>query len=419
MTNVTLFPSTLHGEVTVPPSKSDVHRAIICAAFAKGKSTIAPVELSKDIRATINCARALGAIIEINDKTVTVDGSNFLSVDKAELDCCESGSTLRFFIPVAASGAVSARFIGQGKLPERPIGIYLDCLPQHCVNCQTKGGLPLEISGQLTSGEFRIPGNISSQFITGLLFALPTLDGDSRITLTSPLESSGYVDMTLKAMKAFGVTVEQVSDGFFIKGNQSYTPCNYTSEGDWSHSAFFMAAGAIGGDIKINGLNINSSQGDREGVEIFKHFGANITVGEDYVFVKSGALKATTIDARQIPDLVPILAVTAAFAEGETVIYGAERLRIKECDRLQATCDGINRLGGDAKETADGLVINGKPELSGGECLGYNDHRIVMAMSIAALRCSGNVTITDRESINKSYPDFFKDYKMLGGVIND
>lgn len=417
MSAITLSPSTLSGQVTVPPSKSDVHRAIICAALAKGESVISPVELSKDIKATIGCAKALGAEITIDGKTVTIDGSNFLNVKAAKLDCCESGSTMRFFIPVAAAGGVEAEFVGQGKLPQRPIGIYLDCLPQKGVECATQGGLPLKIKGKLQSGEYRLPGNISSQFITGLLFALPVLDGDSKIVLTSPLESSGYVDMTLKAMKSFGINVEVEEQAYIIKGNQSYKPCRYTCEGDWSQAAFFMAAGALGGDIKINGLNLNSPQGDRECAEIFKRFGADVELNEDSVIVKPGKLHGIEIDARQIPDLVPALAVTAAFADGETVISGAERLRIKECDRIEAVCCGINSLGGNAAETHDGLIINGNSTLSGGKCKGYNDHRIVMSMSIAALRCENETTITDRESINKSYPDYFEDYEMLGGKI--
>ena len=253
MSDITLSPSRLVGQVTVPPSKSDVHRAIICAALAKGESVISPVSFSKDIKATIGCAEALGAKITVDGNTVMVDGSGFLGVNSAHLDCCESGSTLRFFIPVAAAGAVNAEFVGQGKLPQRPIGIYLDCLPQNGVTCETGGGLPLKINGKLQSGEYRLPGNISSQFITGLLFALPILDGDSKIILTSPLESSGYVDMTLKAMKSFGVEVKAEEQTYIIKGNQSYKPCRYTCEGDWSQSAFFMAAGSL--IITMDSLN--------------------------------------------------------------------------------------------------------------------------------------------------------------------
>ncbi|MCQ4021562.1 MULTISPECIES: 3-phosphoshikimate 1-carboxyvinyltransferase [unclassified Ruminococcus] len=419
MSEVTLSPSRLVGKVTVPPSKSDVHRAIICAALSKGVSVISPVELSKDINATIGCAKALGAKITMDGNTVKVDGSEFLSVKSAHLDCCESGSTVRFFIPVAGAGGVSCEFTGQGKLPQRPIGIYLDCLPKNGVKCDTHGGLPLKISGKLQSGEYKLPGNISSQFITGLLFALPILDGDSKIILTSPLESSGYVDMTLKAMKCFGVEVKVEKQAYIIKGNQSYKPCRYTCEGDWSQAAFFMAAGALGGDITIKGLNAGSAQGDRECAEIFKRFGADVELSDSSVKVRQNKLHGIKIDARQIPDLVPALAVTAAFAEGETVIFGAERLRIKECDRLEAVCSGIKNLGGCAVQTEDGLIIKGKPTLCGGRCEGYNDHRIVMSMSIAALRCENDVTITDRESISKSYPDYFEDYKMLGGIINN
>lgn len=419
MTDITLSPSALSGTVTVPPSKSDVHRAIICASLAKGKSAISPIELSKDINATIGCAKALGAEISLEGKTLTIDGSAMFSGKSARLDCCESGSTLRFFIPVAALGGVEAEFTGSGLLPQRPIGVYLDCLPENGVKCETEGGLPLKISGQLKAGEFSLPGNISSQFITGLLFALPLLPGDSRISLTSPLESSGYVDMTINTIKRFGVEIIKTPQGYEIPGGQSYSPTDYICEGDWSQAAFFMAGGALSGEVRIEGLNLSSAQGDMECIELFKRFGAVVEVGEGSVTVRKSQLYGIKIDARQIPDLVPILAVTAAFAEGETVIFGAERLKFKECDRLTAIAQGINNLGGRVEITPDGLIINGMPKLSGGRAEGFNDHRIVMSLSVAALRCQGDTVITDRESINKSYPSYFDEYSKLGGIIKE
>ena len=402
----------------MPPSKSAAHRAIICAALAKGKSILSPVDLSNDIKATIECMQRLGADIEFDGKALSIDGTNTFRNKKVCLDCGESGSTLRFLIPVCAAGGISAEFIGHGKLPERPIGIYLECLPEKNVDCQTKGGLPLAISGQLESGIYKIAGNISSQFITGLLLALPLLEGDSEIILTTDLQSSSYIDMTTDIMHEFGVDVERTETGWKVSGNQSYEPRCFTVEGDWSQAAFFMTAAALDGKITINNLDINSRQGDKECVDIYKRFGARITEDKGNIIIEHGELKGIEINAKNIPDMVPALAVTAAFAEGETVIKGAERLRIKECDRLAAMADGLSRLGADIEETKDGLIIKGVKSLHGGEVKGYNDHRIVMSIAVAGMCADGDVIISDRESICKSYPKFFEDYRKLGGVAD-
>lgn len=415
MSNAIVSPSLFSGEVTLPPSKSDVHRAILCASLSKGKSVISPVDLSQDISATIDCAKALGAEITLQGNTAYIDGTNLFCNKTAVLDCRESGSTLRFFIPVAGVGGVNTTFIGKGRLPQRPIGIYLDCLPKAGVQCKTEGGLPLEISGQLQSGEFTVPGNVSSQFITGLLLALPLTGNDSKIILSSALESVGYINMTIRTMAQFGVIVEKTDYGYFIQGGQQYKPCNYICEGDWSQAAFFMAAGALGGEVTLKGLRTDSIQGDKECLEIYKRFGANVTETQEGITIKKADLKGIDIDATQIPDLVPILAVTAAFAQGTTNIYGAERLRIKESDRLNAISTCLNKIGAKVIEKTDGLVIEGVTSAKGGTVEGYNDHRIVMSMSMAVSKCENNIEITDRESINKSYPAFFEDYKAIGG----
>lgn len=416
MNNVNIEPSQLKGTVCIPPSKSDVHRAIICAALSKGKCVISPVDLSEDIKATIGCVETLGAKVNITDGVLTIDGSEMFKENYYEIFCNESGSLLRFIIPVVSAFGVSATFTGAGRLPERPIGIYLDCLPKAGVKCTTKSGLPLTVEGQLQAGEFEIPGNVSSQFITGLLFALPLLKEDSKIILTSPLESVAYVDITINVMRKFGVVIDTADYGYFVKGNQSYTPQNYTTEGDWSNAAFFMTAAAINGDVTVTGVDNNSAQGDREIAEILKSFGAKVKFTDNSVRVQKANLKATTIDARQIPDLVPILAVCATFADGTTHITGAERLRIKESDRLSAIANAINELGGKVIEEPDGLVITGVKALKGGKVLGVNDHRIVMAMSVAGLMATDTVTITDMESIKKSFPSYFNEYNRLGGI---
>lgn len=416
MNNVNVEPSQLNGTVAIPPSKSDVHRAIICGALSRGKCVISPVDLSEDIKATIGCVETLGAKVNINDGILTIDGSEMFKGNYYEIFCNESGSLLRFIIPVVSAVGISATFTGAGRLPERPIGIYLDCLPKAGVKCTTKSGLPLTVEGQLQPGTFEIPGNVSSQFITGLLFALPLLKEDSKIILTSPLESVAYVDITINVMKKFGVIIETTDYGYFVKGNQKYIPQNYTTEGDWSNAAFFMTAAAIKGDITVTGVDKNSAQGDKEIAEILKRFGAKVEFTDNGVRVQKGDLKATDIDARQIPDLVPILAVCATFAEGTTHITGAERLRIKESDRLSAIANAINKLGGNVIEKPDGLVITGVKSLKGGTVQGVNDHRIVMAMSVATLMATDTVTITDMESIKKSFPNYFEEYNRLGGI---
>ncbi len=406
------------GEVSAPPSKSDVHRAIICAALSFGKCTISPVALSNDIRATIGCVEALGAKTKIENNILTVDGSEMFKNKEALLNCGESGSTLRFFIPVAALGGVSAEFIGSGKLPERPIGIFTEMLPRFGVEFISKGGLPLKISGRLKNGCFEVPGNVSSQFITGLLFALPLLDGDSDIVLTSVLESVGYINMTIRTMNCFGVKIEATDSGWHIPGNQRYIPFDYTTDGDWSQAAFFMVSAAISGSVTVKGVNRNSAQGDKKIAEIISDFGAKVTQTDTSVTVESRKMHALKIDASQIPDLVPALAVCASFAQGKTEFVNAGRLRIKECDRITATVNLINNLGGKAKEQPQGIEITGVERLSGGKVDGCNDHRIVMSAGACAAGSANTIESTYAYSINKSYPDFYKDYNSIGGKAN-
>ena len=418
MSDVKFSPFVPNGTVNVPPSKSDVHRAIICAAMANGVSRISPVALSNDIKATIGCIKALGADAVLENNVLTVDGTNMYKNKTALLDCGESGSTLRFFIPIAAVGNINATFVGKGKLPQRPIGIFTEALPKAGTVCKTEGGLPLEIKGQLKSGIFEIPGNVSSQFITGLLLALPILEGDSEIVLTSPLESVGYIAMTIRTMKQFGVNIQATEKGWHIKGGQSYKTCDYTTDGDWSQAAFFMVLGAVSGKVTVKGVAKDSTQGDKKCAEILARFGAKVTQLDNEVTVEKGELKAITIDASQIPDLVPVLSVCAAFAEGTTKIINAERLRIKECDRLKATAELLNNLGGKVKELSDGLEITGGSSLKGGNVNGYNDHRIVMSAAVCAARSDEDITATFAMSINKSYPDFYIDYNSIGGKAN-
>lgn len=415
MNRVLISPSALSGRIKVPPSKSAAHRAVLSSALANGVSHIAPIDYSDDICATIHAAEALGAKIEQDANKLTIDGTQTFSNKKVLIDCKESGSTLRFLIPITAARGVFATFTGSGRLPSRPLGSYLESLTDAGICCSRFDGLPLSLSGTLRPGKFTLPGNISSQFITGLLFALPLLQGDSEIILTSKLESSGYVDMTINMLRRYSIIIKKQPKGYFIKGNQRYQPYNESIEGDWSQAAFFMAAGALGAPVSIEGLRMDSVQGDKQAFELLRQFGADVEFSGNAVTVSPASLYGIDIDASQIPDLVPILAVTAAAAQGTTHITGAARLRMKESDRLKSTATALCQLGVDVTELDDGLKIKGTPSFRAAVLDGCNDHRIVMALSIASIRAMGPLVISHSESINKSYPGFFDDFNMLGG----
>ena len=406
--DIKITPKKLEGRVCVPPSKSVAHRLIICAAFAKGRSVIENISPSKDIIATASAMKAFGAKITLADGKAYVDG--IVEAPKsAVVDCNESGSTLRFLIPVASALGINTTFMGKGKLPERPITPFLESLPCHNVTFDYRGTMPFSLSGQLTAGLFKIGGDISSQFITGLLLALSLLDEDSEIELTSHLESKPYVDITIDAMKKFGVVILPTEKGYYIKGGQKYHPCNLTCEGDYSQSAFFYVANSLGGNIDICGLCEESSQGDKKIVEIC----------EKMVYNEKGGLKPFRLDCSDIPDLVPVLTVLGCFCDGVSEIYNVARLRIKECDRLEAISDCLNRIGGKVEAFEDRLVITGVKELSGGDVSSYNDHRIAMSMAVASQKCTEPIVVKGAECVSKSYPDFWQVFEKLGGVYSE
>ena len=402
---VTIVPKKLKGEVTVPPSKSVAHRLVIAAALSKGTSRVSNLSFSKDITATINAMRALGAQIDIDGDTAVIKGIE-KAPEKAVIDCCESGSTLRFLIPVACALGVETTFSGQGKLPQRPITPYLDELPKHGVQFDYQGTMPFTVRGKLTSGEYRIGGDISSQFVTGLVFALAVIGGENKLVLTSPLQSKPYVDITADCLAKCGVSVEKTDYGYAVKSTEMHA-FEESTEADYSQSAFFYVANSLGCDIKINGLNEKSCQGDKKIVEIC----------DKIVYNKNGGLKCFELDCSDIPDLVPILAVLASFCEGKSRITNVARLRIKESDRLEAVSQCLNALGGKVTAGADFLEIQGVQSLSGGTVDCYNDHRIAMAMAVAATRSTAPVTLIGAQCVEKSYPDFFQVYKNLGGDI--
>lgn len=404
--DIKIMPGKLEGKVTAPPSKSVAHRMIIGAALAQGKSVIENISPSMDIYATINAMEKLGAKIDLSGSRAEIEGIE-KPLDEAEIDCCESGSTLRFIIPIAAALGTKAKFFGRGKLPQRPITPYLEEFPKHGVEFDYSGDMPFGISGKLTGGKFYLSGSISSQFITGVLFALALLKDGGEIVLTSPLESKPYVDITIDTLKNFGINVLETGSGYKVLPGQKYMPVCGRIEGDYSQAAFFYVANAIGSKVEITGLAQNSSQGDKKIVEICR----------SVVYNKNQGLKAFEIDCSDIPDLVPVLAVLASFCQGKSRLYNASRLRIKECDRLSAAAQCLNSIGGNVRELEDGLEIAGKEYLTGGEVSGFNDHRIVMAMAVAACGCKNPLTIKGAECVKKSFPNFWDVYRQIGGNI--
>lgn len=414
-----IYPEGGQGTVEIPSSKSDVHRILIAAALATEPTQIVIRGMSKDIEATMECLKSLGSeILKVGDCQWKITPI-WNSVGKEpQLSCGESGSTFRFLLPVAA--AVVSRFSvsGEGRLPERPITELMEQMEKK--GCAfTKEKLPFAVEGKLKGGRYLLPGNISSQYITGLLLALPLLGEDSEIVLSTKLESKAYVKMTLETLRQFKIEIKETDTGYFIPGKQQYQSPGYIeAEGDWSNAAFFLSLGAIKGPVSCVGLKKDTFQGDSAIIKILKDFGADIVI-EDSIIVKGGTLKGIEIDASEIPDLVPVLSVVAATAEGTTRIYNAERLRIKESDRLAAMCDGLQRAGVQIEETQDGLLIEGKPKpYDTREVSGYNDHRIVMAMSVAAIGLQRNITIEGTEAIEKSYPRFYEDWEQIGGETN-
>lgn len=417
MSSIKVLPAAIDGCAAPPPSKSAAHRALICAALA-GEGSVSGVIQSDDMRATINGISHLGGNAVYSGDKVTIQKAIF-SKDNPVIDCVESGSTLRFLIPIFAACGIACTFTGSGRLPLRPVGVYADCLPQHGVKLKTSGGLPLTIEGRLQPGKFNLPGDVSSQFISGLLFALPLCDGDSDIILTSVLQSESYVDLTINALKSADIKVQKTSYGWHVPGGQTYRPHDYKIEGDWSQAAFLVALGVVGGRLELKGVDMNSDQGDRAVISLFERMGADIKRTEAGVICRKKRLRGIDIDASQIPDLVPVLATVSTLADGVTTISGAGRLRLKESDRLESVTNCLKKIGAKIEQTIDGLQIEGVERLGGGVTLsGFSDHRIVMSLAVAALGCSNPITITDAYSVNKSWPSFFEEYKKCGGAVD-
>ncbi len=412
----TISPAPLSGKIAAIASKSDAHRLLILAALSEGETRLQMEQRSEDIDATIQCLRALGARIELLPDGVLVRGIEQIPAHSL-LDCGESGSTFRFLLPVAAALGAHATFTGTGRLPERPIGELLQAMRAHGVRFSAEQ-LPFKIEGTLMGGAFELPGNISSQYLTGLLLALPLLEQESRILLTTPLESAAYVDITLHALRRFGVTVPVRKGEYRISGGQRYrSPGMLRVDGDWSNASFFLAAGALGAPVTVSGLGLLSPQGDKAMLDALMAFGAGVEATESSIRVSPARLRGCTIDVGETPDLLPVLAVLGACASGETRLVNATRLRLKESDRLASVSAMLRVLGAAVEEQPDALVISGG-RLTGGEVDSCRDHRIAMAAAIAAIRCDGDVRILGADAVNKSYPAFFTDYNRLGGKVN-
>lgn len=421
MSAIKITPTKLKGKVQVPPSKSMAHRAIICSSLAKGKSRIDNIEYSKDIEATIAAMQALGTTITKYDTYVVVDGSTTYQKQDSVIDCKESGSTLRFMVPISIVKENRVHFIGEGNLGKRPLDTFYDIFDRQNIGyLYHQNILDLQIGGVLKPDCFKIPGNISSQFISGLLFALPLLEGDSVIEITSPLESKGYIDLTLQMLATFGIQITNDKyQKFMIKGNQEYVAHDYRVEADFSQAAFYLVAGALGNEVILTDLNLDSLQGDKEAMDILNRMGATIKEVDKGIQVCASNLQATTIDASQCPDVIPVITVATLLAKGTSHIINAKRLRIKECDRIVATVSQLNEIGGQVVELEEGMDSTGVNSLQGGQCKTFDDHRIAMMLAIVATVCKEPLYLDNKECVQKSYPSFWEDYQALGGIIDE
>ena len=430
-----ITPAPLKGTVPAIASKSMAHRLIIAAALANGETHVICNTTCADIDATVRCLTALGARIEtvedgyvVHPTMKSIEFGLLKALAGGTLDCGESGSTLRFMLPVACALGANATSTGQGRLGARPLSPLSDEIIAAGCDLEGLGGFPLKTSGRMRPGTFKLPGNVSSQYISGLLLAAPLLAEPSTVEVTGRIESRPYINLTIQAMKAFGVeiSVERVAAKstepektlFRTNGGSYRTPGTVSVEGDWSNAAFWLCAGAIGDDpITVDGVSLSSAQGDRNVLAALSRFGARIVRSTNAATVQSDKLQGFEMSAHDIPDLVPVISAVAAVAEGRTYIRDCARLRIKESDRLATTTKELTALGAKIRIAGDDLIIDGVDALWGGDVDSHNDHRIAMMAAVAASRATGEVRIHGAEAVNKSYPAFFDHYRLLGGNV--
>lgn len=407
--DITFHQNQVKSEIRAISSKSEAHRYLICAALGDKRCEIVCTDTNADIDATASCLRALGAEIERTDYGFSVTPISEVRQEQT-LDCNESGSTLRFLLPLAASLGANCAFRMRGRLPSRPLSPLYELLADRGVALSPQGENPLSIKGTLPSGNYSVAANVSSQYISGLLFALSVSEGESKLSLEGKIESAPYIAMTVDALNAFGADLiyNKEEKCFAIHGSpRLHSPERLVVGGDWSNAAFFLTAGVIGkAPVTLHGLDRSTRQGDRAILSVLKDMGANISESECCITAYPSRLHGTEIDASDIPDLVPILAVAASVAEGTTKIFNATRLRLKESDRIESVCETLRTLGAIITPTEDGMQIQGKQTLSGGLVDSHNDHRIAMSAAIASLVCDAPVTISGFEATNKSYPSF-------------
>ena len=414
---ITLFPTTFDGDINTPPSKSLSHRALICAALAEGESRITNVLFSEDIKATIKALELLGAKFEILGHTVIVKGTRKLKLKDKEVDCNESGSTIRFLIPLFSLTHKEIHFTGKQSLINRPQSIYKDIFDKDN-NTFDQQETKIVVKGAVKPRDYYIKGNVSSQFFSGLMFALPLLEEDSMIYIEDILESKSYIDLTIDILEHYGIQIDRVDDGYFIEGNQKYKNKDYRVEGDYSQAAFYLVGGILNGRLSLNDLNHESFQGDKQIIDIIKQMKGKVVFMENGFTTTSSETRSTTIDLSDCPDLGPIVSLLAALSKGTTHITNAGRLRIKESDRIESTVQTLKALGANIHAIDDEIIVTGHKMLEGGVTVdSFNDHRIAMMIAIAVSRCKKEVTLTRPNAVNKSYPHFFEDYKSVGGKL--
>ena len=421
MTNVIVKPvKTLKGDVEAPPSKSYTHRILVAALLSSGKTVIEKPLVSDDTLATLEAVKAFGAQVEQKNDFWEVEGQPFPKAPEKPIKCRESGTTLRFMIPVAALAQGKTTFVMGSSLSKRPITPLLQSLGDLGVKTQHNPSSVVVYGGGINGGETALRGDISSQFISGLLFACPRAKKDTQISLTKPVESKGYIDMTVEVLCKHSIKVEVSKDygSIRIPSGQDYKPFKHRVPGDFSSAAYLLAAAAItSSKIRIYNLDYTSKQGDKVILEILRQAGVNVHVGENHVEVHGAISNPINIDAGDILDLVPACTAIACYAGGKSEIRNAERLRYKESDRLAALYTEFKKMGADITIKGDGLIITGPCELHGAVIDPHNDHRIAMACVAAALGAKGDSTIMNAECISKSYPNFFRDLSLLGANI--